>query len=415
MLARPVLGASPHARRLLLLPCMAVSRRQVGQDSKLASSSKDPLPPSSPFDSLDIRPVQRPDTPSYFMPKPKYYDMLAAITNIVEAYPQPKRLPSPKALKKTGTTPWLDKKKVEERFGFKLSEGEFLNFRNQLDTAKRAIIKNGSEKHTVNLYLSQFVDEEKETQMAGRGKDTKSKAKNRGRVDAVGRFTAGGRRKTAFASVIIAPVNPPKPGSEADVADALMAASLEVSRLVGQIAEITARLAAAESAATDAAAPDNSSGASGISLEDKMLRLAEEQQQNQEQQRQSAAAALAEAVAASSVDVIRHAPLGEVLVNGRALNEYFVRETDRESVVQPMVVAGTIGKYNVFLRVKGGGHTGQAEACQLALSRALVACNRRKHLIPLSTAGLLVPDARFVERKKTGKPKARKSYTWVKR
>ncbi|KAJ2490329.1 hypothetical protein GGI11_009210, partial [Coemansia sp. RSA 2049] len=194
MLARPVLGASPHARRLLLQPCVAASRRQVGHDSKsAASSSKDPLPPSSPFDSLDIRPVQRPDTPSYFMPKPKYYDMLAAITNIVEAHPQPKRLPSAKELKKTAgatTTHWLDKKKVEERFGFKLSEGEFLTFRNQLDAAKRAIIKNGSERHTVSLYLSQFVDGEKETQMAGRGKGTKSKAKSRGHMDAVGRFTA---------------------------------------------------------------------------------------------------------------------------------------------------------------------------------------------------------------------------------
>ncbi|KAJ2507720.1 37S ribosomal protein S9, mitochondrial [Coemansia sp. RSA 2049] len=342
--------------------------------------------------------------------------MLAAITNIVEAHPQPKRLPSAKELKRTaGTTTtatrWLDKKKVEERFGFKLSEGEFLTFRNQLDAAKRAIIKNGSERHTVGLYLSQFVDGEKETQMAGRGKGTKSKAKSRGHMDAVGRFTAGGRRKTAFASVIVAPVNPPKPGSQADVADALMAASLEVSRLAGQIAKITARLAEAEAeSAATAAAADDSSASSGIPLEAKVLRPAEEQQQEQEQQKQASAA-----VAASSVDVIKHAPLGEVLVNGRALNEYFVRETDRESVVQPMVVAGTIGKYNVFLRVKGGGHTGQAEACQLALSRALVACNRRKHLAPLSTAGLLVPDARFVERKKTGKPKARKSYTWVKR
>ncbi|KAJ2741245.1 37S ribosomal protein S9, mitochondrial, partial [Coemansia sp. BCRC 34490] len=372
MLARPVLGASPHASRLLLqLPCVAVSRRQVGHDSKsAASASKDPLPPSSPFDSLDIRPVQRPDTPSYFMPKPKYYDMLAAITNIVEAHPQPKRLPSAKELKRTAgtttTTHWLDKKKVEERFGFKLSEGEFLTFRSQLDAAKRAIIKNGSERHTVGLYLSQFVDGEKETQMAERGKGTKSKAKSRGHMDAVGRFTAGGRRKTAFASVIVAPVNPPKPGSQADVADALMAASLEVSRLAGQIAKITARLAEAESAAT-AAAPDDSSASSGIPLEAKMPRAAEEQQQQQQEQQQNQASA---AVAASSVDVIKHAPLGEVLVNGRALNEYFVRETDRESVVQPMVVAGTIGKYNVFLRVKGGGHTGQAEACQLALARA---------------------------------------------
>ncbi|KAJ1859958.1 37S ribosomal protein S9, mitochondrial [Coemansia sp. RSA 2703] len=106
--------------------------------------------------------------------------------------------------------------------------------------------------------------------------------------------------------------------------------------------------------------------------------------------------------------------MGQVLVNGRPLPDYFIRSTDRESVLFPFTVANKVGRYNVFIRVRGGGHTGQAEACQLAIARALYAANRKAHA-NVRAAGLLFTDGRRVERKKTGKPKARKSYTWVKR
>ncbi|PIA14102.1 ribosomal protein S9, partial [Coemansia reversa NRRL 1564] len=105
---------------------------------------------------------------------------------------------------------------------------------------------------------------------------------------------------------------------------------------------------------------------------------------------------------------------GEVLVNGRPLAEYFTRPMDREAVVFPFQVADRLGQFNVFLRVGGGGNTGQAEACQLAIARALLAADESTRSA-LGSSGVLRADVRMVERKKTGKPKARRSYTWVKR
>ncbi|KAJ1941095.1 37S ribosomal protein S9, mitochondrial, partial [Linderina pennispora] len=105
---------------------------------------------------------------------------------------------------------------------------------------------------------------------------------------------------------------------------------------------------------------------------------------------------------------------GEVLVNGKPLAEYFARTTDRESVLFPFQTISKIGQFNVYGVVHGGGLTGQAEALQLAIARATHAMNRTLH-DGIRRAGLLRRDPRTVERKKTGQPKARKRYTWVKR
>ncbi|KAJ2808827.1 37S ribosomal protein S9, mitochondrial [Coemansia guatemalensis] len=105
---------------------------------------------------------------------------------------------------------------------------------------------------------------------------------------------------------------------------------------------------------------------------------------------------------------------GEVLVNGRPLAEYFTRPMDREAVLFPFQAAERLGQFNVFVRVSGGGNTGQAEASQLAIARALLAADESTRSA-LGSSGVLRPDMRMVERKKTGKPKARRSYTWVKR
>ncbi|SCU88913.1 LAFA_0E15236g1_1 [Lachancea sp. 'fantastica'] len=114
----------------------------------------------------------------------------------------------------------------------------------------------------------------------------------------------------------------------------------------------------------------------------------------------------------AKVQIVRGS--GEVLVNGRQLNDYFVKMKDRESVAYPLKVVDSLGKYNVFVTTSGGGVTGQAEATMHAIAKALLVFNPL--LKPrLHKAGVLTRDYRQVERKKPGKKKARKMPTWVKR
>lgn len=105
---------------------------------------------------------------------------------------------------------------------------------------------------------------------------------------------------------------------------------------------------------------------------------------------------------------------GQVLVNNRQINDYFVKLKDRESVMYPLQVINGIANYNVFITTSGGGSTGQADAAGLAIGKALIAFNPLLKT-RLHRAGCLTTDYRRVERKKPGKVKARKSPTWVKR
>lgn len=114
----------------------------------------------------------------------------------------------------------------------------------------------------------------------------------------------------------------------------------------------------------------------------------------------------------SKVQMVRGT--GEVMVNGRSLNDYFVKLKDRESVAYPLQVVDALGKYNVFVTTSGGGPTGQAEATMHAIAKALLIFNPL--LKPrLRKAGTLTRDYRHVERKKPGHKKSRKMPTWVKR
>ncbi|KAF9519216.1 hypothetical protein BS47DRAFT_1375141 [Hydnum rufescens UP504] len=107
-------------------------------------------------------------------------------------------------------------------------------------------------------------------------------------------------------------------------------------------------------------------------------------------------------------------PVTEVLINNTPLSRYFDNPADREKVMLPFKVTGTVGKYNVFAIVRGGGTTGQAGAIALGISKGLkVHFPNGKPL--LRQVDLLRRDPRMVERKKTGLAKARKRYTWVKR
>ncbi|TPX48202.1 hypothetical protein SeLEV6574_g02161 [Synchytrium endobioticum] len=105
---------------------------------------------------------------------------------------------------------------------------------------------------------------------------------------------------------------------------------------------------------------------------------------------------------------------GQVYVNGITLGEYFKNTAERDAVIKPMVVSDTLGKYNVWALAKGGGLSGQAGAIQVAVARALVV-HEPLLAAAFKEAGLTKVDTRQVERKKTGLPKARKRYTWVKR
>jgi small subunit ribosomal protein S9 len=101
-------------------------------------------------------------------------------------------------------------------------------------------------------------------------------------------------------------------------------------------------------------------------------------------------------------------------VNGRTLGDYFPRPAHVFAIQQAFQITDTLGTYDVKANVQGGGLTGQAGALRLAVARALVKIdegNRRK----LRDLGLLTRDARAVERKKPGRPKARKKFQFSKR
>lgn len=105
---------------------------------------------------------------------------------------------------------------------------------------------------------------------------------------------------------------------------------------------------------------------------------------------------------------------GEWKVNGRTLEEYFPRETHRIRIEEPFRAAGVAGQFDVTVRVNGGGLTGQADAVRMGLARALVE-NDEEARPAMREKGLLTRDPRKVERKKPGRPGARKRFQFSKR
>ncbi|KXH28162.1 ribosomal protein S9/S16 [Colletotrichum simmondsii] len=105
---------------------------------------------------------------------------------------------------------------------------------------------------------------------------------------------------------------------------------------------------------------------------------------------------------------------GEMLVNGKPLNEAFGRVHDRESAIWALRSTARTDKYNVWALVEGGGVTGQAEALTLAIAKAVLVHEPALKPI-LRKAGCITRDPRQVERKKHGHVKARKMPAWVKR
>ena len=105
---------------------------------------------------------------------------------------------------------------------------------------------------------------------------------------------------------------------------------------------------------------------------------------------------------------------GVITINGRDIDEYFGAETLKVIVRQPLTVTNTVGKYDVIVKVVGGGFTGQAGAIRHGISRALLEANG-EFRPTLKANGFLTRDPRMKERKKYGLKKARKAPQFSKR
>ncbi|WP_127471342.1 30S ribosomal protein S9 [Thiomicrorhabdus aquaedulcis] len=112
--------------------------------------------------------------------------------------------------------------------------------------------------------------------------------------------------------------------------------------------------------------------------------------------------------------VFMRAGSGKMTVNGRAINEYFARDTDLMVINQPLEATQNLTTFDIYITVLGGGTTGQAGAVRHGISRALCVYDEVNRPA-LRARGLLTRDAREVERKKVGLRKARRRPQFSKR
>ena len=105
---------------------------------------------------------------------------------------------------------------------------------------------------------------------------------------------------------------------------------------------------------------------------------------------------------------------GKITINKRDLTQYFPSSILQYVVKQPLNTLEVADKYDIKVNLQGGGYTGQSQALRLAIARALVKINADDKAT-LRAAGFMTRDAREVERKKPGQPKARKHFQFSKR
>jgi small subunit ribosomal protein S9 len=105
---------------------------------------------------------------------------------------------------------------------------------------------------------------------------------------------------------------------------------------------------------------------------------------------------------------------GKITVNGKDYKEYFGAETLHYVVTQPLLLLNAADKYDINVNIIGGGVKGQAEALRLGICRALILADEDNRKT-LKANGFLTRDPREVERKKPGRPKARKRFQFSKR
>ena len=105
---------------------------------------------------------------------------------------------------------------------------------------------------------------------------------------------------------------------------------------------------------------------------------------------------------------------GTIEVNKRAFDDYFPRETLRMTVLQPFELTNTMGQFDVYANVNGGGMSGQAGAIKHGISKALMTYNEKYREV-LKKAGFITRDPRVKERKKYGQRGARARFQYSKR
>jgi small subunit ribosomal protein S9 len=106
---------------------------------------------------------------------------------------------------------------------------------------------------------------------------------------------------------------------------------------------------------------------------------------------------------------------GEVVVNGRSLEDHFGNAVNLGEILMPFRVTGTEGRFNAMIKVEGGGTQGQAGAIRHGIARALLESDPEGARTPLRQAGFLTRDPRMKERKKYGLKRARKAPQYTKR
>ncbi|KAJ2161117.1 37S ribosomal protein S9, mitochondrial [Coemansia sp. RSA 552] len=512
-------------RALALAKATRPGLRQLSQGGVAEQS---PSTADSPFDTLEIRPVERPDSVAYFMKKPRFNDLLAAFAGLIQLHQPLESVPS---VAQKGGGNWHQRRAVERKMKVKITPTEYRLLVSRLNQAENVYIGDVKQKRVMDRYLNQFRKGYSHTEIVRPSRNAQL-PKPVTRVEAVDRTRAGRRqvflarqefgayRKIRRLRTLIRSQEKklpklPKPViRKAKLELASTKAKLDKARLAAEKATLVREkydaelqtkgivtsitnlkptaasakasgdkpaetkpaeinLAEANLAETNLAEtmPAETMPATKSTVGRKKPRLSKRPVQHGLGKRKTARASvvlspvpkaveppsprptpnqarigsmayqmngLLLALNRASIDAglspvpdaqlhtltksdpsketksPRPMNIGRVLVNGRSLADYFPNMTDRESVIFPFQVASCLGKYNVFLKVEGSGRTGQAEACQYAIADALRRSERTKGGF-LFRAGLLIPDPRQVERKKTGKPKARKSYTWVKR
>ena len=105
---------------------------------------------------------------------------------------------------------------------------------------------------------------------------------------------------------------------------------------------------------------------------------------------------------------------GAVTINGKSAINFLKKEEHVKNIMQPFAVTGTEGTYDAKIKVNGGGFRGQIDAIKLGIARSLVEISEELKP-PLRKSGFMTRDPRMVERKKYGRPKARKRFQFSKR
>ncbi|MCX6105607.1 MAG: 30S ribosomal protein S9 [Proteobacteria bacterium] len=105
---------------------------------------------------------------------------------------------------------------------------------------------------------------------------------------------------------------------------------------------------------------------------------------------------------------------GEITINKRTMDEYYLRATSKMVIMQPLELTGSVGQFDIRVNVIGGGLSGQAGAIRHAISRALANSDLEARKV-LKKAGLITRDSRKKERKLPGQPGARKRFQYSKR